>query len=307
LKALAYVQCKGLAHGRLQPSNIMAVSDQLKISSDTIRPNGEWSKALDVQRPCDPPELVKDGASAAGDVWSLGVTLVEVMTKRLPSWETSAAAASLPDGLPKTFRASVLNCLRRDPQQRWTVASFAKSLDPDVDLPKPQPTFTITAERRTTKRRYPLLAGAIALTIAGAAMVPRLINDRPKPQPDVVPRQLPAEVVPPKSVAPEPSKQAGVPEIVKQVLPDVPAKARSTIRGRVTVDVVVAVDGTGSVANAKSVSKQTSRYFTDLALRAARDWKFAPANTGRSRTWTLRFRFLPDAQRPVTVQATPVP
>ena len=42
LKGLSYVHEQGLAHGHLKTSNILAVADQLKLSSDTIRP---WSPA----------------------------------------------------------------------------------------------------------------------------------------------------------------------------------------------------------------------------------------------------------------------
>src|SRR5512146_1149188 len=47
LKALAYLHGRQLAQGHLKPSHILAVADQLKISSDTIRPAGEWRSDLD--------------------------------------------------------------------------------------------------------------------------------------------------------------------------------------------------------------------------------------------------------------------
>jgi TonB family protein len=106
------------------------------------------------------------------------------------------------------------------------------------------------------------------------------------------------------SPAPAPSKsKAGkmtrtavlVPgEVVHQVLPDVPQKARDTIQGKVRVKVEVRVDLAGRVEGAKLDSPGTSRYFDDLALQAARLWKFAPAKVdGRdvSSAWILRFEF----------------
>ena len=115
LKALAYLHGQQLAHGHLKPSNILAVADQLKISSDTIRPAGEWRGDLDAAGPFDPPEIAQQGASPAGDVWSLGVTLVEALTKQAPSWDGSAVAVSSLDGLPARLRVPVSNCLRLDP------------------------------------------------------------------------------------------------------------------------------------------------------------------------------------------------
>jgi TonB family protein len=94
---------------------------------------------------------------------------------------------------------------------------------------------------------------------------------------------------------------------VKQVLPDVPAKARRTIHGKVTVSILVGVDDTGSVLDAKNESPASSRFFGNLALQAARQWKFAPAKPNRSdsREWILRFQFVSDPERPVSVRAIP--
>ncbi len=234
LDALAYLHGKGLAHGHLRPTNILAVSDELKVSSDTIRATGEWSSALDLRQPCDPPEIVGKGASTAGDMWSISVTIVEAMTKRLPSWEVGAAIASLPDGLPSAFHIPVSNCLRRDPQQRWTVADFANFLKPQAETPLPAPHGSRNAERLRT---HYLVTGAIGLTLAAAVIVPRLASRReaissPHAEP-VVSRQAPvtnqplAEAVPPKTVAAKPRDQVVANGIVKQVVPEVPARKRA--------------------------------------------------------------------------------
>jgi TonB family protein len=316
LKALAYLHGNGLAHGHLKPSNIMAVSDQLKISSDTIRSTGEWRNDLDWRQQYDPQEIVAEGASTAGDVWSLGITLVEALTKHLPSWETDAVVASLPDSPPSLFQIPVSNCLRRDPRQRWTVEDFAKFLRRNVETSLPSQGGSSDAKR--VKRRYLMPAGAVGLMLAAAAIVPRLARYLAAPPVPVVEpaglrrepvkNQSPGEDGPPKTVVRESPGEVFLQDIVKQVLPDVPAKARSTIRGAVTVSIRVGVDGTGSVVDAKNESPASSRFFSNLALQAAQQWKFAPANPSRSaysREWILRFQFVRDPQRPVSVRAIP--
>ncbi len=81
LSALEYLNAKGLTHGHLKPSNIMAIGDQLKLSSDEIRRAGEPGGNPGRPDAYDPPEYAlgntpaTQGISPAGDVWSLGMTL----------------------------------------------------------------------------------------------------------------------------------------------------------------------------------------------------------------------------------------
>ena len=90
-----------------------------------------------------------------------------------------------------------------------------------------------------------------------------------------------------------------------QVLPAAPQSALNTIRGAVRVGVRVQVDASGKVVGADLDSAGPSKYFANLAMKAARDWAFAPAKVGgqnASSEWILRFEF---AQDGTTV--TPVP
>src|SRR5216684_4040115 len=67
LNALAFLHGKNLVQGQLKPSNILAVNDQLKLASDTVRPAGESSASIAKSSVYDPPEA-KDGSfSTAGD------------------------------------------------------------------------------------------------------------------------------------------------------------------------------------------------------------------------------------------------
>jgi TonB family protein len=77
-------------------------------------------------------------------------------------------------------------------------------------------------------------------------------------------------------------------------MPDVSRGAQKTIRGRVKVNVQVAVDRSGNVSEAKLVSAGPSKYFATRALAAARQWKFAPPQVNGQSTasaWMLRFQF----------------
>jgi TonB family protein len=72
----------------------------------------------------------------------------------------------------------------------------------------------------------------------------------------------------------------GKSDVVKRVIPEVSAAARRTINGTVRVRVAVSVDPAGNVTSAEIEAGQTSKYFDRLALEAARNWKFSPAQAG---------------------------
>jgi TonB family protein len=88
--------------------------------------------------------------------------------------------------------------------------------------------------------------------------------------------------------------------VVNEVLPDVPANARNTIRGKVSIRIRADVDANGNVVAVKNESAESSRFFGNLALQAARRWKFTPGST---QPWILRFEFVRNPKNPVSVQA----
>jgi TonB family protein len=96
--------------------------------------------------------------------------------------------------------------------------------------------------------------------------------------------------------------------VVEQVLPDVSPKASSTIRGKVGVSVRVTTDKNGEVTNAELDSPSGSKYFSKLALQAARRWRFKAAQVdGRavSSEWIVRFQFAQTETKVTSVEAVP--
>ncbi|MEO8051180.1 MAG: hypothetical protein ABI833_12260 [Acidobacteriota bacterium] len=303
LKVLTYLQNKGFAHGHLKPSNFMAVGDQLKISSDTIRPIGEWSSDLDVPSQSDPPEITDQGASSAGDIWSLGFSLVNALT--LPS--ADAVPPSSLDNLPALFRAVITGCLRRDPKQRWTVPNLSAFLQRNVETPPPSHYTSSYANR--WNRRYLLAAVVVGIAVAATFIASRVIGHRSVSEPSASASSiLQNEPTATQSQAASVAKttvqgtRGVVQDILQKVLPDVAAQARNTIRGKINIRIRINVDATGSVINAVNESPGSSRFFGNLALQAARQWKFAHNS---SREWILRFQFVRDPNNAVSVQATP--
>src|ERR1700751_1721149 len=131
IDTLQYLHSHGFVHARIKPSNIQAVNDQLKLSIDGVCAPHERGSSGEKPSPYDPPELAPTGPSPAGDVWSLGMTIVEVLTQRLPIWEwTGHADPPAPRTLPAPFLEIVRNCLRRDPAMRCTLREISENLEP---------------------------------------------------------------------------------------------------------------------------------------------------------------------------------
>jgi len=131
LDALVYLHSVGLVHSRIKPSNILATSDQLKLSSDTLFPIGESRKLSRKFDAHDAPETAASPLSTAADVWSLGMTLVETLTQHAPVLQPgSQADPTVPDTLPQPFLDIARHALRREPRRRLTIAEIAARLNP---------------------------------------------------------------------------------------------------------------------------------------------------------------------------------
>lgn len=343
LHALAYVHGQGFVHGHLKPANVMAVDDQLKISSDGLCPIGESGGRLGKPGAYDAPETAEGGISKAGDVWSLGITLVEALTQRLPVWqELEEVEPLLPETLPAPFLDIARHCLRRDPQRRWTVADIATRLQ--QPSPVPQQQTVPRPQEAFARRRYIVPTVAVAVAVAAMLGGLRLLHRRqetqrppsiPLEQQSVQPKPATVPVTPetgqstqrtstkeqgssgavPSPTSPQSKTVKKTPtgglvqgQVFDEVLPDVPQKARDTIQGTVRVSVRVRVDPSGNVVGVTLDSPGPSKYFAGLALQAARRWSFWPAKVnGRNvpSEWILRFEFERTATKVHPVQAAP--
>jgi TonB family protein len=324
LKALVFLHAKSLVHDRIKPANIMAVNDQVKLSSDGILPLSE-SRA-DGKKPgaYDSPERAKGIIAPPGDVWSLGMTLAEVLTRRRPAWESSLEGEpAVPATLQQPFFDIARHCLRRDPLRRWTVSDVQSRLHrtpPATPKQTPAPQWPLAIGRYA----IPVVAAVILLVVVLAGGVFRKPAPQTQPAPPVASQQpqvqpqpeakagktkprpaiqkpsaqrpsspsLPSTPITPRpSVAASKVATGDLPQgdVLEQVLPDVPQSARDTITGRVKVTVRVHVDSSGRVAGAEFQSPGPSKYFARLAMEAAQRWKFKPKPEGGE--WNVRFEF----------------
>jgi TonB family protein len=174
LDALGYIHGKGFVHGHIQPSNIMAIGDQLKLSSDRICRLGELGERRNGNARYCAPECVPGELSTAGDVWSLGVTLVECLTGRLPEPEKgSRGTVSLPAELPAPFLDLARHCLAKAPQRRWNVSNLKARLERNAALAEVEEVDPPVArsEEAPSKQRYPLAWIGVGLALAAILLV----------------------------------------------------------------------------------------------------------------------------------------
>ncbi len=293
-QALTFVHRAGYIHGSIQPSNIMAAREQLKISSDGLRKPGERPRESTAYQA---PEVSAEGVSPASDAWSLAATLVAAFTQHEPERNNSDVA--VPEALPDPFREIASRCLRRDPRQRYTVADILSRLQGGAPAQK----RTIAPPTLNAGRRpwivVPLVVVALALLVFAGR---EFFHQPPTPAVEIAPAQpQPMESNPLKAQppAPSPQKQTETREttrgaVLHQVLPEISRSAQNTIQGRIKVSVRVTVDASGNVSQATLISAGPSRYFANKAVAAARQWKFKPPQENgqpKASEWLLRFQF----------------
>ena len=296
-ETLAFLHQAGLVHGHLKPENILAVGNQLKISTDSLRKVGERDKQFPT--PYIAPEVAKTGPSPAADVWSLGATLVASLTQREPDIKNNnGSQVAIPESVPQPFRRIAECALRVDPQQRCTINEILSQFR----VPERRP-VKATDEPLPEKRSnrwlmvIPVVVAALLLAIFFGRNFGRNSHQPPDSSSEnhaessSAPASQPS--VPPDDKAPT---QTGITHgrVLQEVSPDVSPGARRTITGHIKVSARVSVDNSGNISAVTLVSPGPSKYFAKQALAAARRWRFSPAQVNgqpSASEWILRFQF----------------
>src|SRR6202140_346699 len=328
LRALQFVHDKGFVHGHIRPSNILAVGDEGKLSSDALSMAGERNSDARATSAYDPPEAATGAILTAADPWQLGMTLIEGLTQRLPAWDRARMGApQVPAAVPEPFREIAGHCLEVDTGKRWTVGEILHRVEADrveavrrgserVEPVRPalrssqldartEKTASATAIAAQQKEfaKWPYLLGLAAVVVVVLFLMARPKTERAPADEQSTQGSQPAETSTSREEAPSraalgdtnahTASQVNQNGVVRQVMPQVSPSARRTIQGTIKVRVRVDVDAAGNVVKAKLELSGPGKYFWRVAMEAAREWKFVPAQADESgaREWKLQFAF----------------
>jgi TonB family protein len=322
LDALAYLHSRGMVHGHIKPTNIMAVDDRLKLPVETVRREGLSAAPRRDPHIYDAPEAASGTILPASDVWSLGVTLVEALTQHPPVWDRATRRdPEVPAEIPEPFAAIARSCLRFDAAKRATLAHIRRLLNPSSSLEEPANEIDQLApaaisahepppETSSRTRLLAIVAAVMVLLVVIVYALTRSHSSEPAPPSAQSPAPASAPAPAPTPSEQSPLRGAGTlkGEVAERVMPDITAAANRTIQGKVEVAVRVDVNASGEVENARIDSHGHSRYFTEKALDAARKWRFRPAQQdGRAvpSVWTLRFQFMRSGPEVHAVEVSP--
>jgi TonB family protein len=306
LNALSYLHGKGFVHGRIKPSNVLAIGDQLKLSADQVVRSTETnpeSKRRDVY---DAPETAAGIVSPAGDLWSVGITLVAALTQNVAfAEEGSLGGQDVPATVPEPFRGIARECLHLDPKRRCSIAQIQARLLPAgrsvPAAPQVLPPHRSSVSRGRVAGAVLLIAVLVALVVffsrsksGTAPSSPTAQQSSPPVTPNNSPAPKPTPAVPEPDATPRNSAPSPNGNIIRQVVPDVSQSSRNTISGTIKVTVRVEVNPLGKVTAARLKTGGPSKYFAALALKAAQQWEFSPSQLDGQpmpSTWLLQFRF----------------
>ena len=193
---LRHAHDAGLVHRDVKPANLLVGDDGvLKIADFGIAHAAEATRltehgtVLGTAAYLSPEQAAGGDVTAATDMYSLGAVVYELLTGRAPLEFGSLAEIAANDrervivpvrevepSVPEPLEATVMRCLARDPRFRpGSAAELSQELAGSLDRPSaPLPTAPMTTSRpqpstRTAaKRRWLLLAGAIAVAVAAA-------------------------------------------------------------------------------------------------------------------------------------------
>lgn len=129
IEALAYLHQQGWVHTRVHPGNILAMGDQIKLSSDSLSPKDEMPGITAKPEGFAAPEWGTVGATAAQDIWSLGASIVAALTQKPPLFREDGSLELAAD-IPEPLAGIAREALKGEAGKRISIAGIRAKLNP---------------------------------------------------------------------------------------------------------------------------------------------------------------------------------
>jgi hypothetical protein len=254
-EALAFLHGRGYSHGRLRPSNIFAVNDTVKLSSDAV-----------------------SAGDTLADMRAMAATTIQVLTRKPVNPSDSDSETSLVEGLPPVFREIVRNCAGLN-GRRWSAAQLqdwlrSQQLTPGAGEGSTHASSPAVSTHRTNaaistpparvgrpkagKSKVTYYAVVFGLILIAVVTVGSILSHRT-----------------PDSTAPAPQASAKTPEAAPGATPETPSPAPSPAREKKTAKTSAATRetaaSTGSTEPAASAPAASSDPATSSAPAASTD------------------------------------
>jgi TonB family protein len=219
LDALSYLHNKGFVHAHIRPSNLLAVGDQLKLSTDQLVPASSAAAEQRRRDAYDAPETAAGVVLPESDMWSVGAILVTALTQNSPAADDNAQQnPAVPKSMPEPFRGIARECLYLDPKRRISVADILARLQPAARSVPAEPETLASAPGRSHRALVTIAMLAAALLVgliaffshgrSGTSQPPAATSrssQSQSTQPQSSPSSQPAQA--PQSVPPSASPQ----------------------------------------------------------------------------------------------------
>ena len=129
IEALAYLHQQGWLHTRVHPGNILAMGDQIKLSSDSLSPKDEKPGKMAKSEGFVAPEWGTVAATEAQDIWSLGASIVAALTQKPPVIGEDGSLELAAD-IPEPLAGIAREALKDEAEKRISIAGIRAKLNP---------------------------------------------------------------------------------------------------------------------------------------------------------------------------------
>lgn len=160
VQGIAAIHARGLIHGRMEPSSILALGDIIKLRSDCLHiPQMGFAVA------------------AAANVQGIGRIVTQAMTRRDPLSENDPVLQLLPDPLARAVRRALTGHARVDEIAALAGIRILPAKDPEPEIQEPAPPRFVSAALPETAEVLPAPAKA-EMELNASPDLPKPLEER---------------------------------------------------------------------------------------------------------------------------------